>query len=232
MRGGSSGHNGSDLDKGNVLKPTFNTLTEDGRMPFKVYRANLEQLFLSCCEVTQQGIVLKETTPIVFTKPEVIPEVQPNPSPSLNDIQVMINSALEKQAKSIDELLCRLIEEQDRKEHSDANVNPSSLTCAVNFAKTNPHTSGPSAGDTTMPNSSAQPVNHFHSQTTIEGLAPNIGMSQQTMASMYGQGYTHTAPSFTIPNPSSIPYTSMFNGRAYPNPNGKFPSRVNHRSLH
>jgi hypothetical protein len=42
---------------------------------------------------------------------EVVPEVQPNPSPSLNDIQNMINSALERQAKSIDELLRRLIEE-------------------------------------------------------------------------------------------------------------------------
>jgi hypothetical protein len=39
---------------------------------------------------------------------------------------------------------------------------------------------------------------------------------------MYGQGYTHTAPSFTIPNPSSTPYTSRFNGRAYPNPSSNF----------
>jgi hypothetical protein len=28
--------------------------------------------------------------------------------------------------------------------------------------------------------------------------------------------------SFTIPNPSSTPYTSEFNGRAYPNPSGNF----------
>jgi hypothetical protein len=55
------------------------------------------------------------TTPIVFTKPEVIPEVWPNLSPSLNDVQNMINSALERQAKSIDELLRRLIEEWDGK---------------------------------------------------------------------------------------------------------------------
>jgi hypothetical protein len=56
----------------------------------------------------------------------------------------------------------RLIEERDGKKHSDANVNPSSV-CAANFAQTNTHTSGPSAGDTTMSNPSAQSMNHFHS---------------------------------------------------------------------
>jgi hypothetical protein len=39
---------------------------------------------------------------------------------------------------------------------------------------------------------------------------------------MYRQGYTHTEPSFTIPNPSLTPYTSGFNGRAYPNPSSNF----------
>jgi hypothetical protein len=39
---------------------------------------------------------------------------------------------------------------------------------------------------------------------------------------MYGQGYTHTTPSFTMPNTSSTPHTSRFNGRAYPNPSGNF----------
>jgi hypothetical protein len=75
----------------------------------------------------------------------------------------MINSALERQAKSTNELLHRLIEERDGKKHSDANVNHFSSTCTVNFSKTNPHTSGPSAGGTAMPNTSAQPMNYFHS---------------------------------------------------------------------
>jgi hypothetical protein len=75
MKGENSGHNGSDLDKGNILKPTFVTLTEEDRMAFELYHTNLGELFLSCCEVTRQGTVLKDTTPIVFTKPEVIPEV-------------------------------------------------------------------------------------------------------------------------------------------------------------
>jgi hypothetical protein len=65
--------------------------------------------------VTWQGIVLRDTTLIVFNKPEVTPEVRPNPPPSRNDIQLMINSALEWQAKSTDELLRRLIEERDGK---------------------------------------------------------------------------------------------------------------------
>jgi hypothetical protein len=106
--------------------------------------------------------------------------------------------------------------------NSDANVNPSSSTCAVNFAQTNPHTSGPSVSGTTMSNPSAQPTNHFHSQTDIKDSVPNLRMPQQTTANMYGQGYTHTASSFTIPNPSSTPYTSEFNGRAYPNPRSNF----------
>jgi hypothetical protein len=101
-------------------------------------------------------------------------------------------------------------------------ANPFSSTCAVNFTQTNPHTSGPSASGTSMPNPSTQPMNHFHSRTTIEGSVPNLGMPQQAMASMYGQGYTHTVPSFTMPNPSSTPYTFMFNGRVYPNPSSTF----------
>jgi hypothetical protein len=96
MKGGNSSHNGSDLDKGNILKPTFNTLTEEGHKSFEAYRVNLEELFLSRCEVMQQETVLMDTTPIVFTKAKVTPEVRPNPSSSHNDIQLMINYALER----------------------------------------------------------------------------------------------------------------------------------------
>jgi hypothetical protein len=78
-----------------------------------------------------------------------------------------------------------------------------------------------------MPNTSAQPVNHFHSRTTIEGSSPTFGMPQQTMASMFGQGYTHTAPSFSMPNPGSAPYTSGYNGREYLNPNGNYQAPYN-----
>jgi hypothetical protein len=52
MKGGNSSNNRSDLDKGKILKPTFDTLTEEGRKVFDAYHANLEELFLSCCEVT------------------------------------------------------------------------------------------------------------------------------------------------------------------------------------
>jgi hypothetical protein len=110
---------------------------------------------------------------------------------------------LERQAKNIDELLRSLIEERDGKKLETTSVNPSSSTCIVSFTQTNPHTSGALAGGTTKPNPSAQPVNHFHSRTTIEGLASTFGMPQQTMASTFGQGYMHIAPSFTMPNPGS-----------------------------
>jgi hypothetical protein len=51
MKGGNSGHNGSNLDKGNILKPTFDTLMKEGRKAFKAYRTNLEELFPSGCEM-------------------------------------------------------------------------------------------------------------------------------------------------------------------------------------
>jgi hypothetical protein len=159
MKGGDSGHNGSDLDKSNIPKPTFDTLTEEGCKAFEAYCANLEELFLSRCEVTQQGTVLMDTMSIVFAELEV----RPNPSPSLNDVQNMINSVLERQLKSTDELLRRLIEERNGKKLDTTGVSPSSSTCAVNFAQTNPHTSGLLVGDTSMSNPFAQPMNHFHS---------------------------------------------------------------------
>jgi hypothetical protein len=115
MKGGNSDNHGSDLNKGNILKFTFNTLTEEGCKAFDAYRTNLEELFLSHCEVMRHGTVVKETTSTIFNKPEVIPEVRPDPSPSRSDIQVMINSALERQAKSTNELLRRLIEERNGK---------------------------------------------------------------------------------------------------------------------
>jgi hypothetical protein len=53
MKGGNSNNNGSDLDKNNIINPTFDTLTEEGRKVFEAYRANLRELFLSRCEVTR-----------------------------------------------------------------------------------------------------------------------------------------------------------------------------------
>jgi hypothetical protein len=103
MKGGDSYRNRSDLDKSNILKPTFDTLTDECRKAFEAYCANLEELFHLPYEVKRQGTVLKDTMPIVLAKLEVVPEVRPNPSPSLNDVQNMINFALERQAKSIDE---------------------------------------------------------------------------------------------------------------------------------
>jgi hypothetical protein len=128
--------------------------------------------------VTRQGTVLRNTTPIIFHKAEVTPELQPNPSPSRNDIQSMINSTLDRQAKSTNGLLRRLIEERDGKKPDNIHVNPSSSSYAINFDRTNPQASDTSVGGTTIPNPSVQPVNHFHRLTTIEGLTPNFGMLQ------------------------------------------------------
>jgi hypothetical protein len=51
MKGGNYGNNKSDLDKGNILKPTFDTLTEEDRKTFEAYRTNLKELFLARYEV-------------------------------------------------------------------------------------------------------------------------------------------------------------------------------------
>jgi hypothetical protein len=52
IKGGNSGNNESDLDKGNILKPTFDTLMEEGHNAFEAYCANLKEIFLSCYEMT------------------------------------------------------------------------------------------------------------------------------------------------------------------------------------
>jgi hypothetical protein len=63
----------------------------------------------------------------------------------------MINSTLEKQAKSSDELMRRLIEEWDEKKLVDSNL-PLSSPCDFNFPQTNPQPSGTSASGTSQPN--------------------------------------------------------------------------------
>jgi hypothetical protein len=55
MKSGNSGHNRPDLDKGNILKPTFDILIEEGRKAFKAYHAILEELFISRCEWRDRG---------------------------------------------------------------------------------------------------------------------------------------------------------------------------------
>jgi hypothetical protein len=150
MKGANSGTNRSDLDKNNIIKPTFETLMEEGHKAFEAYRANLKELFLLCCEVTRRGTVLKDTTSIIFHKAELIPKVWPGPSPSHDGIQCMIDSVLKRQAKSADKLLCRLIEKRDGEKLDTTSVKPSS--CVVSFTQINPQTSGALADGATMPN--------------------------------------------------------------------------------
>jgi hypothetical protein len=163
MKGGNFGANGSDIDKNNIIKSTFDTSTEEGRKAFEAYHADLEELFLSRCKVTRQRTVLQDTTSIIFRRHEVTPEVRLDPSPSRNDVQSMTNYALERQAKGTDKLLRRLIEERDRKKLDNTSVNSSFSSCDVSFAQTNPQTSGTSTGGATMPSTSTKLMNHFHS---------------------------------------------------------------------
>jgi hypothetical protein len=65
-------------------------------------------------------------------------------------------------------------------------------------------------------------MNHFYSRTTVDSSAPISGMPQQTTASMFGQGYTHTVPSYSMPNPGLALYTPGSNGRTYANTNGNY----------
>jgi hypothetical protein len=118
----------------------------------------------------------------------------------------MINSASERQGKSSDELMRRLIEERDGKNLLILMLILLLLLALLILLKPI-QTSGTLAGGTTMLNPSAQSMNHFHSQTTTDGSAPTFGMLQQTMTSMFRQRYMHTTPSFSMPNHGLAPYT-------------------------
>jgi hypothetical protein len=47
--------NASDLNKDNIIKPTFDTLTEEDRKALKAYHAKIDELFFLHYEVTLQG---------------------------------------------------------------------------------------------------------------------------------------------------------------------------------
>jgi hypothetical protein len=57
---------------------------------------------------------------------------------------------------------------------------------------------------------------------TIYGSAPTFSMSQQTTTSMFGQGYMHTAPSFSMPNLGLTRHTSEGNVQTYANTNENY----------
>jgi hypothetical protein len=51
MKKGNTSNNKSDLDKNNIIKPTFDTLMEEGRKAFESYHVGLDELFLSCYDM-------------------------------------------------------------------------------------------------------------------------------------------------------------------------------------
>jgi flagellar hook-basal body complex protein FliE len=136
----------------------------------------------------------------------VLSQVQSNPSFSLDDVQSMINSILERQAKSDDELIRRLIEQRDGKKLVDYNVNSSSSSCTFNFAQT-------------ILNQVIRQWAAHHSQTyqpnrritfTVElpliARLLLVGCRNKLRPAYSGNG-THTAPSFSILNPGLVSYT-------------------------
>jgi hypothetical protein len=52
MKKGGSGVNRSDLNNDNIVKPTFNTLTEEDWKALEAYRAEVDELFFSRYAVT------------------------------------------------------------------------------------------------------------------------------------------------------------------------------------
>jgi hypothetical protein len=115
MKKGDPGTNGSDLNKDNIIKPTLDCLSKEDHKALEAYHKEVDELFLSPYELTWQGFVQKDAASINISKSEVTSEIWPNPSLSLDDVQVRINSTLERQAKSSNELMRRLIEERDGK---------------------------------------------------------------------------------------------------------------------
>jgi hypothetical protein len=135
---GGPNTNGSHLNKDNIIKPTLDNLTEEDRKALEAYHKEVDELFFSCYEVMRQELTQKNAASIIILKAKVTPKVRSNPSLSLDNVQSMINSTLERQAKRSDELMCRLIVEWDGKKLVDSNVHHSSSSCTINFAQTNP----------------------------------------------------------------------------------------------
>jgi hypothetical protein len=123
-------------------------LSEEDRKALEAYHKEVYEVFLSRYEVTRQGVIKRNATPITICLSEVTPKVKNTPTLSLDDVQIMINFVLERQAKSSNEMMRTLIEERDGKKFIDPNVNVSSSLGGVNFAQTNHQPSGTSVGGT------------------------------------------------------------------------------------
>jgi hypothetical protein len=97
MKKGDPSTNGSILNRNNIIKPTLDHMFEEDCKVLQAYSKEVDEIFLSHYEVTRQGLVQRDEA--LIYKSVVTPEVRSNPSLSLDDVQVMINTALERQAK-------------------------------------------------------------------------------------------------------------------------------------
>jgi hypothetical protein len=66
MKKGGSGVNGSDLNKDNINKPTFDTLMEEDHKVLKAYCVGVDELLYSRYMVTWHGLILKDAAPIII----------------------------------------------------------------------------------------------------------------------------------------------------------------------
>jgi hypothetical protein len=118
--------NGFDLNKSNIIKPTLYNLLEEDRKVLEDYHKEVDEMFLPRYDVTRQGFVKRDDVLVTIRKSEVTPKVKSDPWLSLDDVQVMINSTLERSVKSSNEMMCRLIEERNGKKFVDPNIHASS----------------------------------------------------------------------------------------------------------
>jgi hypothetical protein len=135
----------------------------------------------------------------------------------------MINSILERQAKRIDELLGRLIEERDGKKLDASSANPSSSTCAVSFTQTNPYITDPSRGwyinaKPLCPASEplSQPNHHRGFNSYSWDATSNYNQH------IWARVYTHRTWLYYTKPPGLAPYTSRYNSLPNPNPNSSY----------
>jgi hypothetical protein len=75
VKKGNLDTNGSDLNKNNIIKPTHNHLLEEDLKAFEAYHKEADEIFLSCYEVREHGLIQKDAVSINIRKSEVTPEV-------------------------------------------------------------------------------------------------------------------------------------------------------------
>jgi len=163
--------------------------------------------------------VQKESEPFVVYRSQVPPQVTA-PTHSLESIQSMIDTALDRQARASNELMRRLIEERDGKKVADNHANVSSPSGDFHVPQTENPPSVTSVGSAPQAHPQTQPTSHYHSQTTISGSAPVYGMPPEFMA-----GVPTSASLYSIPeHPTAAAYAPGSTSNAPNQPSASAPA--------